>query len=61
MCRTLLSCAAAQEMKKKSTSGLATSLCEKGENEHVGVKKSMKTVFRELLSSCQFWKVNVVA
>jgi hypothetical protein len=43
--------------KKKSTLDLTTLLYMKEKNEHVDVKKSRTTAFRELLLSCQIWIV----
>jgi hypothetical protein len=45
---------------EKEHTGLGYSMCGKGKNEHLGVKKSGRTAFRELLSSCQIWRVNEV-
>jgi hypothetical protein len=45
---------------EKEHAGPGYSLYGKGKNEHVGVKKSARTAFRELLSSCQIWRVNEV-
>lgn len=45
---------------KTEHAGSGYSLCGKGKNEYVGVKKSATTVFREMLSSCQIWRGNEV-